>query len=179
MNYSNLTSLGLLQTEYITSTQERVFIADDVFAILQEAYREVKGGLHFSSPDELVLKTSAWRVIYFHSTIVGVVIYKAKRGLKMVALALSSQIDSSIKRHTKSMLSYLFRITFRSTWMEVSENAERFILAIGGDKFLIPNSYAHNLTQKDIVELDSDGYHYYREINGILKRKIILGTVAT
>ena len=175
MNYTNLTSLGLLQTEYITSTSERVFIADDVFAILQEAYREVKGGLHFSSPDELVLKTSAWRVIYFHSTIVGVVIYKAKRGLKMVALALSSHINSSIKRHAKTMLSYLFKLTFANTWMEVSESAERFIIRNGGERYLIPNTIASKLTGKDVLSLCDDGYHYTREINGIIKTKIIVG----
>jgi len=175
MNYTNLTSLELLQTDYITSTQERSFIADEVFDILAEAYRDVKGGLHFASPDELILKTSVWRVIYYRSTIVGVVIYKAKRGLKMVALALSSHIDSSIKRHTKTMLSYLFRITFANSWMEVSEAAERFILRNGGERYFVSNRLASQLTGKEILGYCDDGYHYTREINGVVKTKVIVG----
>ena len=179
MNYTNLTSLEILKTEDIKSVAERAFIADEVFELLSVAYANVRGGLLFSSADELVMNTSVWRVIYFQSTIVGVVIYKAKRGLKMVALALANNLTKPIKKHTKTMLSYLFKVTFSNSWMEVSEGAERFILGIGGDRFIMPNSYASSLTGKDILDLDDDGLHYYREINGVVKRKLIIGTFKT
>jgi len=175
MNYTNLILLDILKTENITSTQERAFIADDVFDILAEAYSDVKGGLLFSSVDELILDTSMWRVIYFQSTIVGVVIYKAKRGLKMVALALSAHLNTSIQKYVKSMLSYLFKLTFANTWMEVSESAERFIIRNGGERYLISNTLASKLTGKDVLSLCDDGYHYTREINGIIKTKVIVG----
>jgi len=175
MNYTNLILLDILKTENITSTQEKAFIADDVFDILAEAYSDVKGGLLFSSVDELILDTSMWRVIYFQSTIVGVVIYKAKGGLKMVALALSTHLNISIQKYAKSMLSYLFKLTFTNTWMEVSESAERFIIRNGGERYLIPNTLASKLTGKDVLSLCDDGYHYTREINGIIKTKIIVG----
>jgi len=177
MNYTNLTLLDILKTESITSTHERAFIADDIFDILAEAYSDVKGGLLFSSVDDLILKTAMWKVIYFQSNIVGVVIYKAKKGLKMVALAISSQVNKKLRNNIKIMLHEIFKMTFGKTWMEVSEGAEKFLMKIGGIKFMLPNTLANSLTGKEILSLDEDGYHYYREINGIVKRKIILGTV--
>ncbi len=175
MNYTNLTSLEILQTEDISSMAERVYIADEVFELLRLAYANIRGGLLFASADELVMNTSRWRVIYFQSTIVGVMIYKAKRGLKMVALALSNTLSSSLKQHTKTMLSYLFKVTFAHSWMEVSEGAERFIIQNGGERYLVSNALASQLTDKDIVGYCADGYHYKREINGVIKTKVIIG----
>ena len=175
MNYTNLTSLEILKTEDIKSVAERAFIADEVFELLSVAYANVRGGLLFSSADELVMNTSVWRVIYFQSTIVGVVIYKAKRGLKMVALALANNLTKPIKKHTKTMLSYLFKVTFSNSWMEVSEGAERFIIQNGGERYLVSNTLASKLTGKDILGYCDDGYHYKREINGVIKTKVIIG----
>jgi hypothetical protein len=175
MKYENLVSLEMLQSESISSTAERAFLADEVFLLLQKAYRQVIGGLHFSSADELVAKTSTWKLIYCDESIVGVVIYKAKRGLKMVALAISSELSKPLQKHTKTMLAYLFKVTFNNTWMEVSEGAERFIVKHGGTKYFLSNKCAVELTGKEIVELCDDGYHYKRVINGVLKTKVILG----
>lgn len=41
----------------------------------------------------------------------------------------------------------------------------------------IPNTLAEVLTGKEIIEKDSDGYHYVRAINGHEHRKIIYGFV--
>jgi hypothetical protein len=70
MKYENLISLEMLHSESITTTAEQSFLADEVFLLLQKAYSQVKGGLHFSSADELVAKTSTWKVIYFDETII-------------------------------------------------------------------------------------------------------------
>jgi len=175
MKYDNLVSLDMLYTDTVSATMEKSILADDVYHMLYNSYRDIPGGLHFSNEDDLVSKTDVWKIIYFESTIVGVVIYKAKRGLKMVALALSSRIDSINKGHAKRMLSQLFRMTFRHTWMEISEDAERFIIKNGGKRYLVSNTMASVLTGKEIVGLCEDGYHYTRVINGVLKRKIIIG----
>ena len=175
MNYKTLVDFEILKNETISSTFEKSLIADDVFNLLKEAYRDVKGGLHFSSVDDLLSKTSVWKIIYFQSSIVGVIIYKSKRGLKMVALGLSVTIDKFVSKHTKTMLSYIFKITFKNSWMEVSEGAERFIIKNGGGKYILPNTLAKNLTGKEILEFCEDGYHYKREINGVIKTKLIIG----
>jgi len=176
MNYNNLTQLGLLQTEEILSAQEKMFIVDDIFSILQDSYKNVNGGLHFKSKDELLNKTNLWRVIYLDENIVGVVIYKAKKGLKMVALGIKN-IGRTSKFFIKKMLSYIFQLTFTNSWMEVSESVEKFIIKNGGEKFFIRNTLAKQLTGKEILSLDADGYHYEREILGVVKRKVMIGTV--
>jgi len=175
MKYENLILLEMLQSENITTTAEQSFLADEVFLLLQKAYSQVKGGLHFASADELVSKTSTWKVIYLDESIVGVVIYKAKRGLKMVALAITTELTKPFQNHTKTMLAYLFKVTFNNTWMEVSEGAEQFIVKHGGEKYFLSNTFASELTGKEIVGLCDDGYHYKRMINGVLKTKVILG----
>ena len=176
MKYENLVYFDRLESDVVSSMVEKSYIADDVYEMLLKAYANVKGGLLFDTPDDLISKTSQWRVIYFDGKIVGAIIYRAKKGLKMVAMAISDSVEYSIRTHIKKMLSDIFRVTFRSSWMEVSEGAERFILKIGGERFLIPNTLASKLTTKEILSLDSDGVHYYREINGIIKKKVIIGT---
>jgi len=176
MTYQTLINFNRLESEIISSTAEKSYIADEVYSLLFKAYRHVKGGLHFLSPDELISKTSQWRVLYLDCNIVGVIIYKAKRGLKMVAMAISDSLDYSLRTHIKTMLSHIFQISFRNSWMEVSEGAEKFILKVGGEKFIISNTLAFQLTKKNILSLDNDGIHYYREINGVIKRKLIIGT---
>lgn len=177
MRYDNLISIGLLQYEDISSCAEKSFIVDDIFSLLKNAYKDVKGGLHFVSKDDLISSTSLWKVIYFDENIVGVVIYKAKQGLKMVALGIAKISDREIKHSIKTMLSFIFKQTFSNTWMEVSEGVEQFIIKNGGERFLIHNTLAKKLTSKNIISLDDDGYHYTRNINGIVKRKVMIGTV--
>ncbi|GEM_PF-1675929 len=177
MKYENMVLWERLVSETVGSTLEKTMIVDDVFALLQKAYAQVKGGLHFPDKDTLVSSTAQWRVIYLDEEIVGVVIYKAKRGLKMVAMGISSEITYTLRDYVKRMLTDIFQMTFGKTWMEVSEGAERFLLKIGGERFVISNNYAKVLTEKEIISLDNDGKHYYREINGVLKRKMIIGTI--
>ena len=76
MNYENLVAFDRLESDIITSTAEKSYIANEVYALLYKAYASVKGGLHFVSPDELLSKTSQWRVIYLDGNIVSVIIYK-------------------------------------------------------------------------------------------------------
>ena len=168
MNYNNLILIGALETENIISTHEKSFIVDDVFTILSKAYQDIAGGLHFKDKDELIHKTDLWKIIYLDEIIVGVVIYKAKRGLKMVALGIADFVSRKSQFLVKTMLSSIFKLTFSNSWMEVSEGVE---------KFIIKNCFAHQLTNKNILSLCSDGYHYTREINGVVKTKVIVGTV--
>ena len=177
MTHSKLLTENHLYYETIETTRDKVNIVDDIYEILYESYRSVKGGLHFSSKDELIIKTDKWRVIYYDTEIVGVIIYKAKKGLKMVAMGLHQHIEKPLRNLAKQTLVSIFKFTFSHTWMEVSEGAEAFILKNGGHNFMIPNELAQQLTGKEILGLCEDGYHYKREINGIIKTKLMIGTV--
>jgi hypothetical protein len=162
--------------EEVRTLKDKTFIADDVYELLKKAYATVKGGLHFTNSTELITSTALWQLVYHYETLVGVIIYKAKLGLKMVAMGINHMVNKKIKRHTKKFISYIFKKSFSKIWMEVSEAAESFMLKIGGDKFLVSNKYAVDLTKKDIKEYENDGYHYKREIQGIIKTKIIIGS---
>ncbi|MCF6207680.1 MAG: hypothetical protein L3J47_12465 [Sulfurovum sp.] len=174
MTYQTLLLTETLYVEEVSSLSERAFLADEVFAVLKEAYADVAGGLHYKDADTLLQKSSLWKVIYYGTTIVGVVIYRQKKGLKMVALGLS-KTQKHLAKHSKRLLAYLFKMAFRCTWMEVSEAAERFIVKVGGERYFVANTMAAQLTGKEIVALCDDGYHYTRYINGVLKTKVIVG----
>ena len=95
----------------------------------------------------------------------------------MVALGVASFLNKKSKSIVKTMLSHIFQLSFANTWMEVSEGVEKFILKHGGERFLIKNTFASQLTGKTILSLDDDGYHYKREINGVIKTKVMIGTI--
>ena len=58
-------------------------------------------------------------------------------------------------------------------WGEVSGKMEELFTKFGGKP--IPNRFAAVLTGKHIDELDPDGLHYTRIINGTPVRKVIVG----
>ncbi len=176
MNYSNSPLSDRFFQEEANSILDKRLIVDEVYSLLEVSYASVKGGLHFGSRDALILSTDIWKLIYLEETLVGVVIYKAKRGLKMVAMAISHTFERRVRRYTKRLLAYMFRVTFTKSWMEVSEAAERFILQNGGERYLIPNTQASKITGKEILSLCDDGYHYTREINGVIKTKVMVGS---
>jgi hypothetical protein len=176
MTHSKLLLDNELYYETITKTLDKVYIVDEIYEILLQSYKNVKGGFLFASKDALIVNTDKWKVIYYAGEVVGVIIYKAKKGLKMVAMGIHSVIEKELKNFTKQALVKIFQLTFSQTWMEVSEGAEKFIRKNGGEKFLIPNSMAVKLTGKEILELCDDGYHYKRVINGVVKTKVMIGT---
>ena len=156
---------------------EKVLYADEVYSLLKESYKDVKGGLLFQNINDLVESTGNWDLIFFDSKVVGAIIYKAKKGFKMVALGISKHIDRRISTCVKSMLTVFCRSIFKFSWMEVSEGAEKFFMKNGASNYLIPNTFAKQLlTDKNIIELCDDGYHYKREIKkGVIKTKVLIG----
>ena len=171
MNLKTLEFTNIVYVEEVRKIGDKILIVDDIFDILKNAYSGVTGGLHFKDKDDLLLSTDLWRIIYMDTEPIGVIIYKAKFGLKMVALGLSNKF----RKEAKAILARVLRETLSRTWMEVSEGMEKFMLKLGCEKFFIPNIYAEKLTKKNIIKLCDDGYHYIREINGIPKRKVIVG----
>lgn len=66
-------------------------------------------------------------------------------------------------------------IKFSRSWTEVSGAMEHILRKNGAEP--IPNYMAKELTGKDILEFNPDGYHYTRMISGEPHEKIIFGTV--
>lgn len=154
------------------SIKSRKEILDEIYLLLENAYKNIEGGLNFKNKYDLLNNTSVWKVIYFENKIIGVLIYKAKLGLKMVACA----INNAYKNIAKKRLSNIFRKNFSKTWMEISEGLEYFILKISeSEKYIINNSKAKEILNKSI-QYSNDNYHYIREIKGVKKTKILVGT---
>ena len=160
------------KTVTIKALHTKQRILDEVYTLLESTYKNIEGGLNFENKYDLLQNTSIWKVIYFENHIIGVLIYKAKHGLKMVACA----INETYKNIAKKRLINIFKKNFSKTWMEISEGLERFILKIStSKKFIITNKKAKVILEKSI-QLCSDKLHYIREINGVKKTKILIGT---
>ena len=174
LNYAQIVRSEFLELEEVNHFQ-KVLFADEVYELLKEAYKNVVGGIAFKNSKELVETTDKWELVFFENDLVGAIIYKAKKGFKMVAMGIKTSLNKKIRNFTKEIIGWFFRLNFKQSWMEVSEAAEKFILKYGGEKYLIPNTYASKLTGKEILELCDDGYHYKRVIQGIVKTKVLVG----
>ncbi len=141
---------------------------------MQAAYKDVAGGLHFSSPENMLEDTQSWEILYQDGQVLAVLLYKHKHGRKIVALGVTEH--ENYRRDAVSKLGNLIRERLNSAWIEVSEKAETFVLRNGGEQHRVSNDFAKKLTGKSILSLMDDGFHYVREICGIQKQKLILGT---
>ena len=145
---------------------------DSVWAILEEGYANVKGGLFFKSKSELLKTTVLWKVILFQGNVVAVTIYKAKKGLKLVAMSVSKIFrDIAV-----TALALLIKRDLKTCWMELSEAAERFVMKNGGDNFIVPNYLVEKILGKEVCLAD-DGIHYTRKVMKMNKEKVLLGTI--
>jgi hypothetical protein len=160
-------------TIVIKKTETKQKYLDAVYAILEESYSHVEGGLNFEDKENLLNNTSVWKLLFNGQHLIGVIVYKSKFGLKLVALGLLK----TFKELAKKRLYKLLKSSFTKTWMEISEGFEAFVLKIKGvENFIHTNVSAGLFTQKQILEQCSDGMHYKREINGVVKTKLIVGT---
>lgn len=147
---------------------------DQVWSLLVESYAQVSGGLHFPSAEALMQDTQRWRLVLRRGRVIAVTLFKAKRGWKLVAMA-------TCKMHrefSRRALQCLIKADLHRSWMELSERAEAFVLKhCGGHHFVVHASFAAELLGKPVmIQGVEDGYHYQREVAGLLKSKVIVGT---
>ncbi len=156
----------------VATKEEKEKYISGVWNVLSAGYENVKGGLHFKSKIDLIDNTKKWKVVFCRGEVIAVTVYKAKKGLKLVAF-------SAGRKFREIAIATLKRIIKRDLaicWMELSEAAEKFVMNIGGDKYIIPSYAAGNVLSKDVAQAE-DGVHYIREIMGIPKQKVLLGTI--
>ncbi len=151
---------------------QRLRYIDRVWELLEEGYKDVKGGLFFSSKENLLKTTVQWKVVVCNNKIIAVTIYKAKKGLKLVAMTASQA--TAYKKIAINALAKLIKRDLKKCWMELSESAERFVLKFASE-YTVKNSLVAQIIEKDIT-LSTDGIHYFRTIKNINKEKILLGT---
>jgi len=163
----------MIQSKKVTNLVDKVSNLNRVWEILSQSYRDVPGGLLFTDKNDLLISTVLWKLIFKKGKIIAVTVFKAKFGLKLVAMGADKL---SYGKQAVAALSKSIAEDLKHIWMEVSESAETFLMMrCSAYKYIIHNSYASVLLKKS-VSIESDGYHYSRTISNIRKSKIIVGT---
>ena len=151
--------------------EQKAQYADEVWDILQKSYEKVGGFKSAADVDELINQTYLWKLVRRDGRITSVNIYSDKHGRKSIA--------SGTNGSTQGKLDYMKTkdedLKLGRCWAEVSGPVERMLKKAGATP--ISNQFAGVLTNKDIVELSPDGYHYTRHIAGELHEKVIYGFV--
>lgn len=165
--------------------EEKLRYAQEVWDMLQRSYADIGGFKSAGSIEELVDEPGYWKVVRRGDKITAVNIYKRvpkTKTFKTIASATETVYDPEKKRHKATPPGFKdyemvksADIKLKRSWSEVSGKAEK-MLDRGGAK-PIPNKYAELLTDKKIIELNPDGYHYTRLIHGEPHEKIIYGFV--
>ena len=145
--------------------------ADQVWSLLQKSY-EKAGGFHSADdiPD-LISKTNMWKIVVRNGIVTAANLYRDLHGRKSIAAG----TDGTQQGKRDYMMVKDADIRYRRAWSEVSGAPER--LASKAGLRPLPAKFAAMLTGKEIVEFNSDGYHYTRMISGHPHEKVIYGSV--
>lgn len=170
---------NMLNERYVNlyTPQEKLKYADEVWDILQKSYQKIGGFKSAENVQDLIDKSSLWKMVRKNDKIVAVAIYKDQRGRKSIAMGAEVGPDGkATKEGRDAIMSIIIEdIKLKRSWSEVSGAAEHLKVKQGATR--IPNKYAAELTGKEIIELNPDGYHYIRMIAGKPYEKIIVGYI--
>lgn len=169
--------INALNERYITLTDNinmNKYI-DVVWDMLQAAYKDIGGFLTAKSKNELIKKSSLWKLVRKNNKIVAVAIYTSKHGgRKLIAVAADGTsigkdaLYSIIREDIKMMAQ-------RQAWAEVSGKMEYLYNKFGA--VVVPSKYIQDILRgKEISNQKSDG-HYSRYIKGTPHEKIIFGWI--
>jgi len=138
---------------------------------MQLSYEPIGGFLSAKSKEELIQKVAFTKMVRKDGKIVAASLYKDSHGRKRIA---SGTDGTSIG---KLALRQILRedVKFDRAWGEVSGKMEHIAKKDGAVPY--PNILAADLLKKKILELNPDGYHYTRMIQGEPHEKIIYGTI--
>lgn len=153
-----------------THTDQRQQYADQVWNMLEHAYKEIGGFLSAANAQELVETPGLWKMVVRSNHVSAVVIYKASHGRKLIGAA----TDGSSEGKNDLMMILREDRDLSRSWAEVSGRMEGLYRKMGAKP--IPNTEAHQLTGKRILSLDDDGVHYTRLIAGHPHVKALYGT---
>lgn len=151
---------------------QKLKYADEVWDILQKSYANVEGGFGTaSSIEELIEKSSLWKLVTRDGRVTAVAIYRDQLGRKSIA----SGTDGSRQGKADYMMIKNADVKLRRAWAEVSGAPEALMKRTGLKA--LPSKFAPVLTGKEILEYNDDGYHYTRLIGGQPHEKVIYGAV--
>ena len=164
--------------------EEKMKYADKIWDMLQRSYKKIGGFKSANSAEELANDPGYWKVVRRGDHITALGVYKQVSNtdnFKMIASATETELnpEGEYKATAQGLKDYNMLkkddIKTKRAWAEVSGPAEKLMLKAGAKP--IDNKYAEFLTGKKILDLNPDGYHYTRLIQGEPHEKIIVGFV--
>jgi hypothetical protein len=167
------------------TTQQKAQYADEVWDLLQKAYQKAGGFKSAVNKEELINNPGYWKVAKRGDKITAVNLYRKvpqTNTFKIYASGAQSALDPDKQEYRateQGKRDYInikkADVTQKRSWAEVSGLPEAFAKRLGAQP--IPNKYATYLTGKEILELNPDGYHYTRLIQGEPHEKAMYGFV--
>jgi hypothetical protein len=155
----------------VKTTLDKQKYAQEVWDMIQKSYAKIGGYKGVESVDELIKDSDLWKLVRKNNKIVAVTIYKDKYGRKSIV----SATDGTDVGKQSLFSIWIEDLKFNRSWAEVSGKAAEIKLKQGYNP--IPNKYAADILNKEIVALNPDGFRYTRLISGIPYEKMILGNV--
>lgn len=148
---------------------------DEVRNIFEKSYADI-GGTN-ADKDELLMPDIMWKLVRRNEKIAAAIAYKMRYGRKAFLAGSDGTTDG--KRDLIKIMKEDLDIKDRGAWVEVSGAPEHIYLdKLGGVP--IPNVLAKEILEADdkkVLELNSDGYHYTRNIGGKPYEKIMVGNI--
>lgn len=168
-----LTIANILFERYVNlhTDQQLAPYIDEIWDMLQKSYASIGGFKSAKSKEDLINKTGLAKLVRRDGKIVAVKIYKDELGRKSIAAG----TDGSMQGKEGLMKMSQEDIKMNRAWGEFSGAMEHIMIKKGGVP--IPNTLVSDILGKPIESLDPDGYHYTREIQGELHKKIMIGDV--
>lgn len=146
---------------------------DEVYAMMVEIYKPIGGFLTANSPQELINKCDLIKIIKRDGKISAVSCYKVSSAGRKLICGGTNGTDQG-KRDLFVIVREDIQQLDRSAHSEVSGKLEHLYLKQGAS--MIPNYLVSTIIGKE-VELDEDGFHYFRTIKGQRVRKVLVGNV--
>lgn len=165
----------LLNERFVTCTQDDTMqqYKHVVYNMLYKAYQKIGGIAGIANADDLVNDTDIWKLVKRGTYITAVACYSTKRGGRK-CVAIASDGTTSGKADLFKIMQEDIDLKDRQAWLEVSGKPEQHMKRMGANP--IPTDMVKLLLpDKQIISIDSDGYHYTRMIGGNLHTKICYG----
>ena len=165
--------------------EQKAKYADQVWDLLQKSYLKLGGFKSAADKEELITIPGYWKIVKRGDKITAANLYRKvpqtqtykvyASGSETIPDPITNAPRSTVQGKRDYLMTKKADVTQKRAWAEVSGPAEAVVNRVGGNP--IPNKYAAYLTGKEILDLDSDGYHYTRLIQGKPYEKIMYGFV--
>ena len=174
---ANLTKGTIYDSFYNLFTKDEFEVyADDVFALMQESYKDVGGLLNIKTVDDLMAEGDFWKLVVRNGHVYAAAVYK-KTQYGRKAKLMGTDGSAQGKKDLLTIMSEDVREVSRGAYYEVSEAPEHILKTKFG-MTPIPVEDVPKIINKSVTPT-GDGYHYKRDVGGLVKEKILLGNPKT